>query len=440
MKRIIIVLTSIFLLLTLSACKNELTFELIGDDTLFLTTSEMYVEYGFLARDNGQDISPNVTMEGHIDPYSSGDYEVTYTLEYNGTVQTLTRMVYYRDEGCRAMEDTNLTVCERYWTQWLHTSVKLVLYYEDDTYHDVMDSIFDNVSYILEDYHELSTKYDDYGINNVYAINQDPATTHVINQKLFDLIQFSLDHQDDVNNLFNIALGPVLAIWHDAREDCNALFGDPVCEVPSMTELNAANQFTNPDDILLDPENRSITMSENMAIDLGGVSKGYISGKIIEYLDSLEISYLLNSGTSNISIGGTHPSRENGKFLLAITDPTSTSGWYAEVFLGDGDQLVTSGDYQQNFDVDGELYHHIINPQTLMPERYSRSVSIITEDPALADLYSTAIFTMPIADGLTFVHSIDGLEAIWYTLDDTVVMSDNFEELYIHNLYVPIAE
>ena len=440
MKRFTILLAAMVLLLTLSACKNDLDFQLIGEDTQYLTTGDMYVELGYLARNNGSDISSFVTMEGNVDPYTSGDYQVTYTLEYNGNIETLTRNVYYREEGCQPLEDSNLTACERYWTSYLHTAVRLVVYYEDDTYHDLMGFVFDNVENILEDYHKLSTKYDDYGINNVYAINQDPTTTHVLNTKLFDLIQFSLDHQDEVNNLFNIALGPVLKVWHDAREACNVMLATPVCEVPDMADLEAANQYTDPNLIVLDEATHSITMGENMSIDLGGVSKGYISGKIIEYLDSLEISYLLNSGTSNISVGGTHPTRENGKFLLAITDPTGSTGWYAEVFLGDGDQLVTSGDYQQYYEVGDELYHHIINPNTLMPERYSRSVSIITSDPALADLYSTAIFTMSIEDGLAFVNSIDHLEAIWYTLDDTVVMSDQFESLYVNELYVPIEE
>ena len=72
-----------------------------------------------------------------------------------------------------------------------------------------------------------------------------------------------------------------------------------------------------------------------------------------------------------------------------------------------------------------------------MPERFSRSVSIITDDPALADLYSTAIFTMSIEDGLLFVNGIDGLEAIWYTIDNKAVMSDNFEEMYLVDLYIP---
>lgn len=437
MKRFLLILSVALFTLSLSACQDEVMFELLGNDPLILETGTPYTEYGYMARIDGKDVGSFVTIDSDVDSDASGDYTVTYTLDHQGVQETLTRVVKYREEGCAPIEDTNLTVCESFWTAYLFTAVKLTIYYEDDTYHDVAYTIFDNVENILDDFHKLSTKYDDFGINNIYAINQDPTTTHVLDHRLFDMIRFTLDHQDDVNHLFNIALNPVLELWSDARDNCG-LAGD--CAIPLMTDLNAANQYTDPSGIVLDEENLTITMEAGMSIDLGGVSKGYISGKIIEYLDALELSYLLNNGTSNISIGGTHPTRDNGKFLLAVTNPAQPSAWYAEVYLEDGDQLVTSGDYQKYFEVDGTLYHHIINPITLMPERYARSVSIVTDDPALADLYSTAIFTMSIEEGLAFVNGIDGLEGIWYTMDDTVVMSEHFEDHYVNRLYVPIAE
>ena len=203
-----------------------------------------------------------------------------------------------------------------------------------------------------------------------------------------------------------------------------------------MQDLLDQKPYTNPDDIILDRENYTITMSENMSIDLGGVSKGYISELLIEYLDSLNLEgYLLNNGESNISIGGINPTKESQLYLLAITDPTMELPYYATIYLTDGDQLVTSGDYQQYYMVSGDIYHHIIHNDTLMPERHSRSVSLIYHDPALADIYSTAIFLMTLEDGLAFVNGIEGLEAIWYGVDGTISFSENFEELYLHNIY-----
>lgn len=438
MKKLLLLTLLGVLTITLSACNNKVDFFLLGEEVTHMTTGDAYTEMGFMARANGDDISQYVTFSGDVNPSEAGDYTISYTLEYKGDTTTLERRIYYREEGCQAIDGTNLTECSTVWSEYLHTVVKLRVYYEDDDFHDVMHLVFDNVEMMLEKYNDLSDKYALYdNVINVKTINDNPTTTHTIRSELFELIEFALDHQDEVDNRFNIALGPVLQIWHNYREDCNNVVGSQTCAVPTMTELQAADLYTDPSDITLDETNLTITMKDNMSIDLGGVSKGFISGKIIDYLDGIGLyGYLLNNGESNISIGGTHPVRENGKFLLAITDPTFATSYYATVFLGDGDQLVTSGDYQQYYMVGDDVYHHIINPMTLMPDRTMRSVSIVTSDPALADLYSTAIFTMPVSEGLTFVNNIDGLEAIWYQMDNTVMMSDNFETMYLDELYL----
>lgn len=337
------------------------------------------------------------------------------------------------NQECTLIEGTTILECNTTWSTYLHTVVRLRLYIlEDSTINNI--DVYEEVRNIISFYNDISDKYDSYdGVVNVKTINDDPTAIHVISEELFDLIEFSLSHQDEVDNLFNIALGPVLKVWHDYRDNCNIY---NICELPTLAELEVQEIYTNPDDIIMDRENLTITMSEFMSIDLGGVSKGYISRVIINYLDTLDLNgYLLNNGESNISLGGTHPTRDSGDYLIAVTDPTHRLPYYATVYLGDGDQLVTSGDYQQYFEVDGELYHHIINVNSLFPERFSRSVSIVFADPALADLYSTAIFSMSIEDGILFVDSINGLEAIWYGIDGTIYFSANFETDYLNLTY-----
>ncbi len=337
------------------------------------------------------------------------------------------------NEECSLIEGTTNLECYNVWTSYLHTVVTLKLYIDEDSKLD-NKVVYEEVREIIAFYNDISDKYKLYDdVINVKTINDNPTGTHVITEELFDLIQFSLDHQDDVDNLFNIALGPVIKVWHNYRENCN---DNDICELPTLEELEAADEFTNPENVLMNRENLTITMNEGMSLDLGGVSKGYISGVILDYLDSLELNgYLLNNGESNISLGGTHPTRESGDFLIAVTDPTKVLPYYATVYLGDGEQLVTSGDYQQYFVVDGETYHHIISGNSLYPDRNSRSVSIVFGDPALADLYSTAIFLMTIEEGIIFVDSIPNLEAIWYGVDGTIHFSQNFETEYLNKTY-----
>jgi len=447
MKKILLTFLTLVISISLVACQDSGTvFELVGKENVNYTINDEYSESGYIAKVDKKDVSGYVTVTNNIDETTDGDYVVTYKLKYNDIEEEITRNVYYRPEGCSVYGDSGITQCYTQWTDYLDTLVKITVYYENNEYLN-HDTYTQNVELLLDTYHKLSDKYNNYnGVINVKTINDNPTLLHQVDSKLFDLIKYTLDHQDDVDNLFNIALGPVLSIWHDYREDCD----DNSCSIPTMNELLAANQFTDPSKVILNEENSTVTMDANMSLDLGGVSKGYISEILCNYLDSLNIhGYLLNNGQSNISIGGDHPTRDEGKFIIGVTDPFSQTRCYEDPFdqfcsvystvmIGDEDQLVTSGDYQKYFYSDGEIYHHIINPISLMPDHYSRSVTVISNGlhSGLLDMYSTAIFTMPIDEGIEFVNNIDGLEAIWYGIDSSIHYSANFEELYNPILYM----
>jgi len=439
MKKTLNIILLILLTLTLTGCKNSETdkviFDLFGEETIYLTKGDAFTDLGFVAKDSGVDISEYVVVNNPVDSEQVGTYTITYTLTYQDEETVLFRTVYvqYLNAACSLIEGTDTLECYKNWSSYLHTVVTVKIYFKQNDNINSLE-VFNEMEDIIALYHKLSDKYDTYdGYVNIKTINDDPTTTHTVTPELFALISFTLDNQKDVSAYYNAALGPVLEIWHDYRENCLV---NHICEVPLTQDLVDASAYTNPNNIILDEENYTITMTENMSLDLGGVSKGYISNLLITYLDSLELDgYLINNGESNISIGGTHPTRESGQFLLAITDPTYSLPYYATIYLTNGDQLVTSGDYQQYYMVGDTLYHHIVSNTTLMPERNCRSVSVVFSNPALADIYSTAIFLMTIEDGQAFVNNIDGLEAIWYDLDGTIYFSENFEEMYLHNLY-----
>ena len=128
---------------------------------------------------------------------------------------------------------------------------------------------------------------------------------------------------------------------------------------------------------------------------------------------------------------GIAPADGRAKWGVGIQDPDGAvlglSDIVETLFLTNA-SVVTSGDYQRFYIVDGQRYHHLIDPDTLMPDTEFRSVSIITEDSGYADLLSTAAFLMPYDESRAFIESLDGVEALWCTPDGEVIQSSGWAD------------
>ena len=95
--------------------------------------------------------------------------------------------------------------------------------------------------------------------------------------------------------------------------------------------------------------------------------------------------------------------------------------------------VVTSGDYQRYYYVDGVKYHHIINPYTLMPQNNFSAVSVVCSDSGLGDCLSTALFNMSVEEGKEMLSSelfsSYDIEVVWILPDGSVQMTDGFSDM-----------
>ena len=78
--------------------------------------------------------------------------------------------------------------------------------------------------------------------------------------------------------------------------------------------------------------------------------------------------------------------------------------------------------------MDGKIYHHIIDPDTLFPSAYWRSVTVVCEYSTLADALSTALFLLPLEDGMALLEKV-GAEAMWVDAAGKICYSKNFQAL-----------
>lgn len=284
----------------------------------------------------------------------------------------------------------------------------------------------------LEHYHRLFDIYNDYkGINNIKTVNDNAGIAPVVvDSEIIALLKLSKEMYKQTNGQMNVAMGSVLKIWHNYREEAS---NNPMeAKVPPMDMLKEANKYTDINKIVIDEEASTVYLADaNMSIDVGSIGKGYAVERIAEYAKEIGMTNILLSVGGNICAVGTKP--DGSKWRVGIQNPdTSSKETHVEMVQIADVSVVTSGDYQRYYMVDGERYCHIIDGDTLMPANYFTSVSVVLKDSGVADALSTSVFNMPFEEGLAFVNGLEGVEAIWVLHDGSLKYSDGFEQ-YIAN-------
>ena len=325
--------------------------------------------------------------------------------------------------GCAA--NTQPKRYEQVFFDVFDTVTTVILY---DTSENSANEHFDELHTQLQEYHRLYDIYHTYdGLNNLATVNEQAGKAPVaVDARILDLIDYSKEMDVLTGGRMNIAMGRVLDLWLQYRE---AGLSDPDhATLPPMVELETANADANPENIVIDRAAGTLYLvDEKTQLDVGAIGKGYAGQQITEAMrESGVTSMLLSIGGNVCSIG----TRADGTaWQVGIQDPYSDSTLCAVQVSGQS--VVTSGTYERFYTVDGKRYHHIIDPETLLPSTYYDSVTVISEDSALADALTTGLFCLPLAQGQALVASLDGVEALWVLPDGTTAQSEGFSDYLV---------
>lgn len=274
-------------------------------------------------------------------------------------------------------------------------------------------------------YHQLYDIYNEYeGLENLCTLNRKAGQGPVqVDSRIIDLLQLAADVSKTTSGQMDVTLGSMLALWHDAR---TAAEEDPsTAALPDEQALRRAAQHSGGDLLRLDRQSGTVEITDpNARLDVGSIGKGYAVEMAAQAAQKRGLtSALLNVG-GNLRAIGTKP--EGAQWTAGIQNPDSDGYRYA-VFLQDN-ALVTSGDYQRYYMVNGVRMHHLIDPDTLYPAVHCRSVSVLAPDSGLADGLSTALFCMDVEEGLALVNSLENVEALWLLDNGETRMSSGFAD------------
>ena len=288
----------------------------------------------------------------------------------------------------------------------------------EETFRATAQSIHDT----LLEYHQLFDIYNDYeGINNLKTVNDNAGIAPVtVDSRIIDLLKECRVYYELTAGMVNPAMGSVLQLWHVARNDG---INDPAnAYLPKEEKLIQAAQHMDFSAVILDEAASTVFISDPyVRLDVGAVAKGWSVQRVAESAPS----GLLISVGGNVCATG--PKDTSGTpWVVGVQNPNGGDSYLHTLTVTKG-SVVTSGDYQRAYVVDGELYHHIIDPQTCYPSTYWRSVTILCEDSGLADALSTALFLLPLEEGQALLDKT-GAHAMWVDRNGENFYSPGFED------------
>ena len=183
------------------------------------------------------------------------------------------------------------------------------------------------------------------------------------------------------DGLFSTTIAPLMEAWGFTSGDYR---------VPDEAELSALLAHVDDEEIAI--SDSTVTIPADAKVDLGGIAKGFTSARVMEIFRENGVENGILSLGGNVQALGTKP--DGSLWRVGLQDPADERALFATLELADK-AVITSGAYERNFEQNGIVYHHIIDPRTGYPaESGLSSVTIVSDDGTLADGLSTALFIM----------------------------------------------
>ncbi len=208
-----------------------------------------------------------------------------------------------------------------------------------------------------------------------------------VSPAMLDILLASQKAYQQSNGAYDISIGPLSMVWRKARK--TKLF-------PDSSSVIKARHLIGLSRIRIDSPHHSILMPvEGMRLDLGGIAKGYVAQKIVDFLKEQGIKQSLVDAGGDMAMGD--PPNTSQGWIVGVNVPETTDELLSGYLILHNMAVATSGDAYQYIAHNGKKYSHIIDPRTGYGIQSQRNVTVIAKNGTDADWLATACSILPIA-------------------------------------------
>lgn len=232
--------------------------------------------------------------------------------------------------------------------------------------------------------------------SDVYTLNETDGFVEV-SCHTRKIIEKAIYYGDLSGGKFDITIYPVSSLW-DFHNDV----------FPSRDEI--AEALKNVDYQSIETKDNTVNLNGKQ-IDLGGIAKGYIADRLLEYFKSKNVSEgIIDLGGNLIVFGDRY-------YTVGIKQPFSDGEYAAKIKLRDK-TVVTSGTYERYIQKDGKIYHHILDKKTgYACDTDLCSATIISQSSLDADALSTICILVGLEGAKEIIENTPDTEAVFIDND-----------------------
>ncbi len=262
---------------------------------------------------------------------------------------------------------------------------------------------------------KLSTYIPD---SEISRINSGAGTVEV-SQLTYDMVQTTLRYSELSGGAFDPTVKPLIKMWgfNGARVPTNLPSAQKVASVLRTVGYKKVKAWMDSSS-----EKKKYFIQSPVAIDLGGIAKGYAVDRAYALIvgapptlpqDSDQTckqqNFLINLGGNIRCHGQATPERP---WRIGVRNPFHKGEIIGSLQMDSGMAVATSGNYERYVMIDGKRFAHIIDPRTGYPVQGMAEVTILCNSATQADAMSTAVYVAGLAGAPPILKKLPGCHAI----------------------------